>query len=65
LKTGKPDERLRKMIEDLIREDLDQARECLQRIADAGAAVPQLPAEMIKCAVEQGIELPGQQEVAP
>jgi transcriptional regulator with XRE-family HTH domain len=65
LKTGKLDERLREIIEKLIREDLDQARECLQRIADAGAAVPQLPAEMIKCAAEQGIELPGQQGVAP
>ena len=59
LKTGKLDERLRKMIEKLIREDLDQARECLQLIADAGAAVPRLSAEMVKCAAEQGIELPG------
>jgi transcriptional regulator with XRE-family HTH domain len=65
LKTGKLDERLREMIEKLIREDLDQARECLQRIADAKAAVPQLPAEVVKCAVEQGIDLPGQEGFAP
>jgi transcriptional regulator with XRE-family HTH domain len=65
LKTFKLGERHREMLESMIREDLDQVRECLQHIADAGAAVPQLPAEVVKRAVELGIELPGQQEVAP
>lgn len=61
LRTTKLDERHRGVLTDMVREGLGDIRDCLGRIADAGAVVPTMPAEVVTRATELGIELPGQE----
>ncbi|MGH3923918.1 MAG: hypothetical protein ACRDTT_13795 [Pseudonocardiaceae bacterium] len=61
LRTTKLDERHRGVLTDMVREGLGDIRDCLGRIADAGAVVPTVPAEVVTRATKLGIELPGQE----
>lgn len=61
LRTTKLDERHREALGKMVREGLGDVRDCLGHIADAGAVVPAVPAEVVKSAAELGIDLPGQE----